>query len=448
MLTAVLANKGLVMGSLRWKLLFVAGIFLQIGNLFAQDQAELTDLAQRLKAIDGVVSVEPTRNDERHFSESYVVMFSQPVDHAQPDGATFTQRVFVSHAGYDKLVLLGTEGYSCRGNHGGELQQILGGNQISVEHRFFGESVPEPKDWSCLTVKQSADDLHAIVTAFKGLYPGKWVSSGRSKGGQTALFYKCHYPDDMDAVVAYVAPVNLAQEDPRMARFPQVAGDAATRQKIEAYQLALLQREDEILPLIQKEAEEKNWTFAMGLVAGYEYGVLEYPYAFWQGGGIDADKIPAPDAPVEDLVSHYQQVGAMYYYSDKGKRYFEPFMYQAFTEIGYYNYDITAFKPYLKALENPTNLTLCPEGVEIAFNPATMYFVNHFLQYQADHVIYIYGELDAWSATQMQLIGRTDALKYIVAGAHHGAGVRSFSPEQQVSFYENMERWLGPLNRL
>jgi hypothetical protein len=58
-------------------------------------------------------------------------------------------------------------------------------------------------------------------------------------------------------------------------------------------------------------------------------------------------------------------------------------------------------------------------------------------------VIYVYGEYDAWSATQIQLLGRTDAFKYIVAGAHHDAGVRLFSPEQKTSFYANLERWLG-----
>jgi hypothetical protein len=401
-----------------------------------------SELYRKLKALPGVVEVRETRGDSQMFKESYEVMFEQPLDHQKPDGEKFQQRFFLGHSDYAKPVLLGTEGYAARGNSGGELQRILGGNQVTVEHRFFGRSVPSPVKWEYLTVKQSADDLHAIVTTLKTMYSGKWVSSGASKGGQTALFFKCYYPEDVDATVAYVAPVNVAQEDPRINHFIQTAGDAETRQKIKDFQIAMLKHEDEILPLVKEQAERRHWTFAMGLPAAYEYGVLEYPYAFWQYGTKPAD-IPAADAPVEKLVEHYNRVNTLYYYSDQGKKQFEPFLYQAFTEIGYYNYDITDFKQYLKTLKNPSNLVICPDGAKIVYNPATMAFVYHFLQYEANHVAYIYGELDAWSATQMQLLGRTDAIKIVVADAHHGARVGAFSPEQKELFYSNMDRWLG-----
>ena len=431
---------------------FSIGVLLSVHGsvLYSQDTQASTALYDRLQAIQGVVKVAAANNNADLFRESYVLRFSQPVNHAEPNGPSFLQRVFVSHVDCHKPVLLETEGYASWGNRGGgELLHILGANRITVEHRYFGQSVPEPRDWQYLTVKQSADDLHCIVKRLKSLYPGKWISSGRSKGGQTALFYKCHYPEDVDAVVAYVAPVNLSQEDPRMTQFPFVAGDAKTRKMIQDYQRILLQREDEILPLIRAEAEQKRWTFGMGLATAYEYGVLEYPYSFWQDGGIDPNQIPSPDAPIETLTSHYQKAGVLWYYSDQGKKMFEPFLYQAYTEIGYYNYDITPFKPYLKALERPSNRILCPEDASIAFHPATMYFVHHFLQYKADRVIYIYGEKDAWSASQIQLLGHTDAFKYVVSDAHHGAGIRRFSPEQKASFYANMERWLKmPLNRL
>jgi len=401
-----------------------------------------TELYRKLKSLPGVVEVRDTRGDSQMFKESYEVMFEQPLDHQHPNGEKFRQRFFLGHNDYTKPVLLGTEGYAARGNSGGELQRILGGNQVTVEHRFFGRSVPSPVQWEYLTVKQSADDLHAIVTALKTIYTGKWVSSGTSKGGQTALFFKCYYPEDVDATVAYVAPVNLAQEDPRVTRFIETTGDAETRQKIEDFQIALLKHEDEILPLVKERAERRHWTFAMGLPAAYEYGVLEYPYAFWQYGTKPAD-IPAADAPVEKLVEHYNRVNTLYYYSDQGKKQFEPFLYQAFTEIGYYNYDITDFKQYLKAVKNPSNLVICPDGAKIVYHPETMAFVYHFLQYEANHVAYIYGELDAWSSTQMQLLGRTDAIKIVVADAHHGARIGAFSREQKELFYSNMDRWLG-----
>ena len=425
----------------------VAALLLLLGLAFrataATTDAAPSELLLKLKALPGVVAVVPTRFDTRVFQEAYEVTFEQPVDHHEPNGRKFNQRVFVGHAGYDKPVLLETEGYAARGlGGGGELQRMLAGNQVTVEHRYFGRSVPSPLDWHYLTVKQAANDMHDIVTALKKIYSGKWVSSGASKGGQTALFYKCYYPDDVDATVAYVAPVNVAQEDPRIYQFLQTTGDEATRTAVKNFQIALLKHEDEVLPFVKTNADRQNLTFAMGLPAAFEYGVLEYPYAFWQFGTKPSD-VPPADAPIEKLAAHYIRVRTLYYYSDQGKKEFEPFLYQAFTEIGYYNYDITDFKPYLKALKDPSNLVICPDDAKIVYNPATMAFVYHFLQYEANHVVYIYGDLDAWSATQMQLIGRTDAIKIVVKDAHHGARVGAFSPEQKMAFYSNMERWLG-----
>jgi hypothetical protein len=399
------------------------------------------DLAARLRALPGVAGVTVGRGG-RGGGQTFELAFTQPVDHQKPDGPTFTQRVYVAHADFAAPVLLGTEGYSAGGVGGGELQQILGGNQVTVEHRYFGRSVPSPLDWQYLTVKQSADDLHAVVTVLKTIYPGKWVSTGASKGGQTALFFKCYYPDDVAATVAYVAPVNVTQEDPRLNEFMRTVGDEATRRKITGFQRAMLQREEELLPLVQAAATRQGWTFAMGFAKAYEYGVLEYPYAFWQYG-TNANSIPAPDAPAQTLANHYNQVGTLRFYADQGKRQFEAFLYQAFTEIGYYNYDITELKPYLKANPDPTNLDICPDGVTIVYNPATMAFVYNFLQYKADRVAYIYGELDAWSATQMNLIGRTDAIKLVVKGAHHSARISACTPEQKELFYSHLERWLG-----
>ncbi len=420
----------------------------QTTNAAAQTE---TELFKKIKALPGVVDVQPLRGGRggRGSSrESYNVTFQQPLDHQKPDGEKFYQHVFISHAGYDKPVLLGTEGYAARGTGGGELQTILGGNQVTVEHRFFGRSVPDPVRWEYLTVKQSADDLHAIVSAIRTFYTGKWASSGASKGGQTALFFKCFYPNDVDATVAYVAPVNVTQEDPRINHFIETVGDEVTRTKIKEFQIAMFKREDELLPLIKAQADRNNWTFKMGLPAAYEYGVLEYPYAFWQYG-TNPTNIPPADASAEVLAAHYNRVGTLRYYSDQGKRQFEPFLYQAFTEIGYYNYDTTDFKAYMKALKNPSNLDICPDGAKIVFNPATMAFVFHFLQYEANHVLYIYGDLDAWSATQMQLLGRTDAYKIVIKDAHHGAHVSACTPEQKELVYSSLDRWLGmKVNRL
>ncbi|RYG33125.1 peptidase, partial [bacterium] len=281
---------------------------------------------------------------------------------------------------------------------------------------------------------------HRIVEAFRPVYRGKWVSTGASKGGQTALFHKCFYPDDVDAVVAYVAPVNLGVEDPRLVSFFETIGDEPTRKRMLEFQIALLKRQDEIIPLLNAKPE----AFSMGLAKAYEYGVLEVPFSYWQYASA-AFPIPAPDAPVKELVDAYNRIGALYYYSDIGRRQFGPFYYQAYTEIGFYNYDISGLRPYLRSNPNPTNMDLLPPGLkeEVVFNPATLAFVYRTLQYKAQNVAFVYGETDAWSATQMQLLGRTNAIKLVVKGSNHGASVRAATPEQKELFHSTLDRWLG-----
>jgi hypothetical protein len=409
---------------------------------FSQDQMPASELLLRLKALPGVSDIRPVRFDEKEFKEAYEGLIEQPLDHRNPEGEKFRQRFFVAHVDFERPVLLETEGYGARGPSGGELSRMLAGNVVTVEHRFFGRSVPSTLQWEFLNIRQSADDLHAVVAAMKKIYPGKWVSSGVSKGGQTALFYKSFYPDDVDACVPYSAPINIAQEDPRLYRFLETVGDEETRSRIKAFQIAMFDREDEILPLVRAQAEKNQWTFGMGLAEAYEYGVLEYPFAFWQTGGITPADIPAPDAPAERMFDHFAATYAVYYYSDQGRKAFEPFQYQAFTEIGYYNYDITDFKPHMKALKNPSNSVLCPPGVKIVYDPAPMAAVYRFLQYEGNRIFYIYGELDPWSATAVPLIGRTDSFKVVVKSGHHGAPVHAFTPAQKELFYSTLERWL------
>jgi len=412
-------------------------------SAYAQESRSPSGVLNKLKGLPGVKNVQLAASSRGGAAsgESYVIMFQQAVDHQKTNGAEFQQRVFVTHVGYDKPVVLNTEGYAAMGpGSSGELGAMLGScNVVTVEHRYFGSSVPSPLDWKHLTVKNAADDLHTIVSSLKKLYAGKWISTGTSKGGQTALFYKCYYPDDVNATVAYVAPVNVAQEDPRYDVFIKTAGDDATRKKIKKFQIAMFKREAEILPLLHLSEAD----YSIGAAKAYEYGVLEYPYYFWQYA-VNPDTVPAPDASAQVLANHYIKTNTIFFYSERGKKMFEPFLYQAFTEIGYYNYDITDFKQYMKALKEPTNLDICPPGTKemIVYKPDTMSFVFNFLQYKAQNVIFIYGDLDIYSATQMQLLGRTNSIKIVVEGQHHGARISSFSPEQKELFYSNLEQWL------
>jgi hypothetical protein len=377
------------------------------------------------------------------FRAGYELRVRQPLDHANPGAGSFLQSVYVAHVDESKPVLFETEGYAVRGGgRAKELASILRCNQIVVEHRFFGKSAPDSLQWKYLTTKQAADDHHHVASLLKTIYGGKWISSGTSKGGQTTLFYRYYYPGDVDASVAYVAPVNLSQEDPRIIRFLRTVGTPEDRGRIREFQCALLKREKEMLPLLDRLAEKENLTFSIGKAMAYEYSVLEYPCAFWQYGS-SASSIPPPDAPADTMLACLDRVASIYYYSDQGIRTYQPFQYQAYTEIGYYGYDISDFQGMLTAVRNPTNIILAPKNADLTFNPSVMYNVYTWLRDSGNNIIYIYGETDLWGATAMELSGKTNAVKIVKAGGSHRTRIGNLPPAQRDEVYGALEKWLG-----
>ena len=413
------------------------------------DKAE-SDLLKRIKALPGITAVKNVIFDKKFFTEVLEVMIEQPVDHSNPHGEKFQQKFYLSHADFSLPVMLETEGYATSTYAPRELTKIIGGNQVYVEHRYFGRSVPQNIDWKYLTVKQSADDLHTIVSTLKQLYKGKWVASGTSKGGQAACFYKVLYPGDVDVCVPYVAPINLAQEDPRIYAHLNSVGDSVSRKKISDYQIAMLKREEEMLPLIREGAAKRRYTFSRcTFEEAYELGLMEYEFTYWQYGRVKSIEIPNPDAPAEKMVEHYFKVDGIGYFTDSSIKSLEPSSYQMFTELGSYNYDVTNMKPYLKYAKNLTLLFMCPKGVEIVYNPETMQKVYHYLQYEANNMIFIYGEYDTWSSTAIELIGKTNSIKLVGKGAFHGVRVKKLSDEQKELFYSTLEKWLNiKVNRI
>ena len=193
---------------IKYLLFFLLALALS-GSLVAQNLYEL------LKVLPGVTNVQKMETNA-NFKEAYIIMLAQPVDHHNPAGPKFQQRIFLSHDGYDKPTVMVTEGYNAdyaaNPRYSEELARLLDANQIVVEHRYFGKSVPDPKDWKYMTVEEAAADHHAVVELFKKLYTGKWITTGISKGGQTSIYHHYFYPNDMDATVAYGRPLILLRK--------------------------------------------------------------------------------------------------------------------------------------------------------------------------------------------------------------------------------------------
>ncbi|MFC2097185.1 S28 family serine protease [Bacteroidota bacterium] len=409
-------------------------------QLVAQDVK--TELVKALEKIEGVEIVGTTRHN-KSFTEAYELKFTQPVDHKNSEGEKFTQRMFIGHIGFDRPMVMSTSGYGASGLGYAEPARIVNGNLIRVEHRYFGESVPDPLVWDYLTAWQSASDHHCIVEALNDYYKSKWISTGVSKDGQTAMMFKAFYPEDIDVSIPYVAPLNLSKVDPRIFDFLKNVGTKKERKKVYEYQIALYEKKDEIMPLVKEQADKRKWNFTMGIERGYDLAVLEFPFAMWQYGAFKPLELPGIKASAEELIKPFLRVNALYYFSEQGVKAFLPHYYQAMNEMGYYGYDVKPFKKYLKD-KNPItwDFTLTPYGIDTTFNPETLPFLHDFVQNKGDNMLYIYGEYDTWTATGVKLNGPADALVMILPGGYHGSSISAFPEEQKKKIYETLERWL------
>lgn len=404
-----------------------------------------TVLEQKISAISAIKEIRPLETSE--FSEKYVTYFTQPLDHRHPEKGSFRQRVIVSHAGFDRPTVIVTEGYGAayalRPQYREELSKLLNANMIFVEYRYFLESTPEPKDWQYLTAENSADDLHAITTAFKSIYPGKWIATGISKGGQTTLLYRTFYPDDVDISVPYVAPLCYGVEDGRHEPFLHKVSTPENRKKIEDFQLEALKRKATLLPRFEKYCTEKNYLFRAPIEEIYDYSVLEYSFALWQWG-TPISSIPATTASDDEIFSHLLAISEPGYFTADSPN--ASFFVQAARELGYYGYDVQPFKQYLsiQSSEGYLHRLMLPEELkDMPFDKTLSKKITKFLKKQDPKMIFIYGQNDPWTAAGVTwLKNKKNIHVFIQPNGSHLARINTLPEGEKKEVIELIKKWL------
>ena len=379
------------------------------------------------------------------FSEAWEIRLWQPVDHRNPDGPRFSQQVFLYFAGKDRPVIVETEGYGAREGRN-ELASLMKANLIRIEHRYFEESRPDSAEWEYLTTWQAATDHHRIIELFKPVFSGKWATTGISKGGQTVMFHRYYYPEDVNVSVPYVAPLNFGPEDERMVPFFESVGTAECRDRVFRFQKLALEKFDQLFPIFLKYAGERGWTFNRvgGPETAYEMTVLEYEFAFWQWGSVPCDSIPL-DGDDEKLFRHLADVGDPRYFADQGLEYFEPFFYQAMTEIGYYGYNFDRFAGLLKHARNseqPEFQFSAPQGPDYVYDYGFGRKVAEYIREDAENFIFLYGEFDPWSATAADPGDNDKCLKVVKEGGSHRIRIMNLSDDRREEVLDRLEEWL------
>lgn len=417
---------------------------LSVLMLWATMTVGATELSDRLGGLPQVGRLTVLQSVDK--LEKLVFHVRQQLDWEDAGAGTFEQRVIVKHRGFDRPTVLVTEGYGAayamNPSYQEELSTLLDANLVFVEHRYFLDSTPFPCDWQYLTVKNSVGDYHHIRNLLRSIYPGKWFATGISKGGQTALFYRTFYPDDVDGTVSYVAPLNRSLEDGRHEPFIEGAGVPTQRARIRDFQLETLKRREALQPMFADYCRSKGYTFRVPVSEIFDLAVLEYSFAFWQWGD-KVEQIPSAEDSDSIYYRHLIAKCEPSYFAQQTP--YTPFNVQAMRELGYYGYDTKPFEAYLSVphAEGYMRRVMIPDSLSyIEFDASLYERVNSFLANEDCPMMFIYGEYDPWTATGVTwLEGKRRMHVFVEPEGSHKARIATMPEEVQKEIKEILRVW-------
>ncbi|HWU05837.1 MAG TPA: S28 family serine protease [Streptomyces sp.] len=405
------------------------------------------DIKDRVLAVPGMSLVEEKPYPGYRF---FVLNYTQPVDHRRPSKGTFQQRVTLLHKDTTRPTVFFTSGYNVSTNPSrSEPTQIVDGNQVSLEYRFFTPSRPAPADWSKLDIWQAASDQHRVFKALKKIYSENWLSTGGSKGGMTATYFERFYPKDMDGVVAYAAPNDVVDdEDSAYDRFFARVGTEECRNRLNGVQREALVRREPLEEKYAAYAAENGLAFdTVGtLDKAYEAVVMDYVWAFWQYSTLsDCAFVPAdaPDATDQEIWDSIDGISGFSAYSDQGLSTYTPYYYQAGTQLG--SPDIQ--QPWLGDLSRygyQPPRSFVPRSIPMKFQPSAMRDVDSWVRNNARHMLYVYGENDPWGAEPFRFgKGARDSYVHTVPDGNHGAKIAGLDAGEKAKATAAVLRWAG-----
>ncbi|MCX5377885.1 S28 family serine protease [Streptomyces sp. NBC_00091] len=418
----------------------------------AAERPPTADIKDRLLAIPGMSLIEEKPAPGYRF---FVLSYTQPVDHRDPSKGTFQQRLSVLHKDTSSPTVFYTRGYGLmpEGEEPAperqEPTQIVDGNQVTVEYRFFTPSSPDPVDWTKAGIWQGASDHHRIHQALKKIYGKKWISTGNSKSGMVATYYERFYPHDMDGVVAYSASNDAVNDDDSAYdRFFATVGTQECRDRLNAIEREALIRREPLERLLQQWADTNGYSYDVlgGLDRGFEAVVRDFAWVFWQYDheANCLSEIPvAATASDQELFDIIDLVSGWLYYTDQDHLFYIPYYYQAGTELGW----PTIQSPHLAGLNRysyPTMREQVPRDIPMTFKPGVMRDMDGWIRRHADHMLFIYGQNDPWAAEKFRP-GKGSRDSYVLTGpgANHDILVPDLTESDRTLATAKILEWAG-----
>jgi hypothetical protein len=415
-----------------------------------------TDVLAALSALPGVAGVTESPSNTTGY-RFFTMTFDQPADHKAPAGVHFQQLITLMHRSCTAPVVVFNTGYSASAlpwRTG--LTRDVNGNQIIMEHRFFGDSRPSPTDWTKLDVLQAATDQHRIIAAFKMLYRNsRWLTYGGSKGGVTSIFHRRFFPDDVDGTVAVVAPLIYAADalpgpNNRYIKFLDEVGGpeaAACRQALRDFQRIVLTRRQAMLDRLGSLATAKGITFdtVLGVEKTLEFATEELPFVFWQyGDSGQCASIPTASASDDAVFSFLDNISDLGGWSDASMAPYLPFYYQSANELGYPLSDESHLTDLLTFPGQDQPPAYLPAGLPVpTYSDATVRDIQDWVRTQGRQILLVYGQNDPWSAGAIELGAAKDSFRFFVPNANHGTSYSTLPDPDRASAYDAISRWAG-----
>jgi pimeloyl-ACP methyl ester carboxylesterase len=386
-----------------------------------------------LNAIDGLTV---TTLENPAFAEFYELILVQPLDHNDSTAGTFQQKILLGINYPNAPTVMETEGYAM--NDQPSLLGFRDFNYVGIEHRFFGDSKPSVPNYKYLTIAQAAEDYHRIRLLLSSVLQGKWLITGRSKGGQSALSYTQKYPQDSDVTMVFVTPVKDGANDARFNAHIASRLQSPEGKKVAAFQRTAALHKMQLVKELEKIAEIKSFDFtSLGALTVLEYMILEYPVSYFQL--CHTGPIPDSSASPESMFYHLATVVSPRYFSDSWRPQLEPAFYMFYHELGYYNYDLENVKGLLSGKEYSPRI-FAPANT--TFDPSYLSKLSKFLsEKNSSNIVFIYGEQDVYSSLAVRNEDN-HFLKFSVNNKCHRVQLSDLEEKQRLLLYERLTMWL------
>ena len=124
------------------------------------------------------------------------------------------------------------------------------------------------------------------------------------------------------------------------------------------------------------------------------------------------------------------------------------FFVQAARELGYYGYDTKPFRKYLTidSSKGYLNRIMLPKELvnKVEFRPALYHKIYDFLKDNDPKMIFIYGEIDPWSAAHAPVFkGKKNEQVYFQPRGSHRARIGNMPEDMKEKILTQLNQWLA-----